>query len=505
MEQNKPSPISILRGRSPRGWHRSAICFHILSGMICLSMMSFIIFCTHGGTFGTTQLFSGHCNRAVNINRAFQAVLALLAIGISVSFDFFIRLISSPTVEDLRQAHSKGHSFDIGVHSIRNVRQISHLRTFGWMILILLTVPIQWLFHSIIFACFSSTDYSRFAVSEAFTTGHDFAYPGVAFLGQNAFNETTGLQSQFDAILPGLRSASRDWERLEAKDCALAYSEELISRQTYRNVLLVVKAGPDADAQGWTSAKVWNHTRPPAYPGESISLYKPDLLNSLWSFDINCSVDTQSGWYSTCRTSYDDNSALEEFETPGVGYIYYTYPGEESVTEIPWTHSPLSPFNTSADFQSISVKYCLSEPYQAHCKIYASNFFLLLTLICILLGCTCSVLITYSSWYKETCQSLGDALQAFLKDGESFVQMPEVSTLGCYPNSEEYAVSRWTPVLKWKGTRSKWSQNVSTTTWIWIYVPIGIVLLGGSAILGSFSLFILQVTRPQLSGWFRRD
>jgi hypothetical protein len=446
-------------------------------------IISLIVFSTHDGVFGITQLFSGQCSRAININRVLQAVLALVAIGISVSFDFFMRLISSPTVDDLRKAHRKGQSFDIAVHSIRNVRQISPWRTFGWIMLIFLAVPIQWLFHSIAFVCFSRTEYSLFAVSEAFTTGQDFAYPGVAFLGQNAFEQTTELQSQLDEILPSLKSAAMEWETLEVKDCARAYSHEPDGLQRHRNVLLVVEAGPDADAKGWTGAEVWNHTRPPEYTGESISYYKPELLNSLWSFAIYCKVDHHwerlyiSMWSTSCKASYDGDATDSDLKTPDIFDAYY---GE--VSDIGWTHTPSSPFNTSAAFQNISVKYCISEPYQAPCKVYASNFFLLVTLFCIFLGCICSVLVTYSCWHKETCQSIGDALQAFLKDGESFIQVPGALTSDCNLNSGEPSVTRWTPVLKWKGTRSTWGQTASTTIWIWTCVPIVIFVFGGSAI-----------------------
>lgn len=487
MKQTRQTPASILQGRSPRNWYRSAIYFHTLSATICLSMIiSFIVSSTQGGAFGTTQLFSGHCDRAININRGLQAVLAVLAIGVSVSFDFFIRLISSPTVANLREAHIKGHSFDVAVHSIRNVRQISHWRTFGWIMLVLLAVPIQLLFHSIAFVCFSSTDYAYFAGSEAFITGQDFAYPGVAFYGHNAFDQTTGLQSKFDDILPGFQSASKEWERLDVRECARTYSQEPGGVQKHRNVLVVVEAGSDNDAKGWTGAEVWNGTRPPAYTLETLGYYDPNLLNSLWSFAIYCKIDRYMGrvdtemWHTSCKVSYDDNA---------VGWdIWSSY--NEKALQIYWTRTPDSAANRSPAFQNISVKYCLSEPYQAPCKVYVSNLFMLVTLSCVLLGFICSCLVTHSFWEKETCQSLGDALQVFLKDGGSFVQMPDTTNSGSNLGGGAASDSRWTPVLQWEGGRPRWGQAISTTTWVWIYVPIGISLVGGSAVLQIFNGYV---------------
>lgn len=487
MEKARQTPISILRGHSPRSWHRSAIYFHALSAIICVLMMiCFIVSSTHGGPFGTTQLFSGNCNRAININRVFQAVLAVLAIGISVSFDFFMRLISSPTVDNLREAHTKGHSFDIAVHSIRNVRQISRSRTVGWIMLVLLAAPIQWLFHSIAFVCFSSTDYAFLAVSEAFTIGQDFAYPGVAFYDQTAFNQTTGLQSQFDDILPCFKSASTDWERLGAEECARTYSQEPGGVQKHRNLLIVVEAGPDDDAKGWTGAEVWNRTMPPAYTLETLGHYDPDLLNSLWSFAIYCKINRHTDrtdtemWHTSCKVSYDDNA---------VGWDLWSIYKEVSLP-ISWIHGPDSASNTSAAFQNISVKYCLSEPYQAPCKVYVSNLFILVTLSCVFLGFICSGLVTHCFWNKDTCQSLGDALQVFLRDGGGFVQVPGALNSDSNLSGGAPSVHRWTPILKWEEGRPRWGQAISTTTWVWIYVPMGISLVAAPVVLLIFGWMV---------------
>lgn len=486
MEQTIKGLPSTRQGHNPRSWHSSAIGFLVLSVIISIIIFTcFPISSANAGPLGTTQLFSGLCSHAMNINKFLQAVLALLAIGISVSFDYFMRLVLSPTIDDLRHAHIQGQAFDIGVHSMRNLRQISHWRKFVWAFLISLAVLIQLLFHSIVFICFSSTDYSRFEVSEAFTAGQNFSYPGVGFLGHYAFDQAIGLHKQFNEILPSLQSASSDWEKLNVEDCARINSQEADGMQKHRNLILVVQTGSDIDARGWAGADVWNHTRQPAYANETHHYYDPNLVNSLWSFSlgINCDFEIsdwdyyEPTWRTTCGVSYDDDTNI----------IFPTMKIWDSDRGTPRTISStglaLPSARPSLAFQSIMVKYCLSEPYQAPCKIYTSNFFLLVSLICTLLGFIVSVLVSYYSWSRETCQSLGDALQVFLKDGKSFITVSGALSSGCNSNDGELPIARWTPVLKWKRTRPKWGQTVSTTIWVCTYVPIGVVVLGGITVL----------------------
>lgn len=441
----------------------------------------FIISAIRGGAVGTTELFSGECSHAVNINRVLQAVLALSAIGLSVSFDFFMRLASSPTMNDLREAHSQGESLDIAVHSLRNVRLISRWRTFGWITLILVAIPIQMFSHSIVFMAFSTTAYSRFFVSESFTTGQPFAYPGVALLGSVLEQD---VSSRFNEILPNFESGSSDWDRLEVSDCQRIYSGNLEGLQSHRNLLVVIETGPDTMAKGWIAAVVWNDTRFSVHGENSYSKHDSDLENSLWSFATYCEVNRVGSYDNSgstrCSLSYDDSG-------PSGTYTLEDW-GEGAFRDTPsmsWLSSPVDDSGLRVEFQTSRIKYCLSEPYSAPCKVYVSSFFLLVTMLCVFLGCTCSALISRSCRHKDTCQSLGDALQVLLKEGETFAQMPVSSPTGGNSESTEPAPTRWTPVIRWKEARPRLGQAISKRAWLWTYVPIGTLLLGGSAALGA--------------------
>lgn len=491
MARAKCSLGSTHGGRSSRAWHTSAIQFQAISTSICLVMITcFTVSSSRGGPVGTTELFSGECSHAVNINRVLQAVLALLAIGISVSSDFFMRLASSPTVDDLRQAHSQGRSLDIAVHSLQNVRYISHWRRLGWTTLVLLAVPIQLFSHSIAFISFSSTGYSRLLVSEAFTTGQPFAYPGVALLGSNL---TKMARSQFNEILPNFESASTEWDRLEVGECRHIYYQDLDGLQSHRNLLVVTETSPDTGAKGWIAAQVWMDC--PGHYDDSFSEYNSELENSLWSFAIYCDVD-RDGYYNNHETTLCSLSYKSH-----VSHMYgpETWAeGDFRDTSSYWLSGPIDGADMKVPFQTPRVKYCLSEPYSAPCKVYVSNFFLLVTMLCTLFGCTCSTLIARFCWHKETCQSIGDALQVFLEDGESFVQMPGALPAGCNSGGTAPSPARWTPMSKWEAARPRWGQAVSKSMWLGAYVPIGMLLLAGSAALGAMGKNLSQVPNPLL-------
>lgn len=496
MNKTKNSPNSTLCSHSLENWHKSAAWFLALLSSLCFTIfIFFIVLSTRGGPVGATELFSGPCGHAVNINRILQAVLALLAIGVSVSFDFFMRLVSAPTVDDLRKAHRQGRSLDIAVHSFRNVRRITRWRTLGWVILILLAIPIQLFFHSSTFICFSSTDFSVFLISEAFTMGQDVLYPGAAFAGWSVVQQDARLRSQFDQILPSLTSASHVWDRLELRDCLRTYGRDPEELQRHRNLLLVVETGPDADAKGWFGGYVWGYNRTPPHHGLSVDGYDNMLLNSLWSFSLSCKVDRDGNVDNrgsiSCKLPYENHGDELGQIDRGPGFA------DQRTEEDAWTiYGPAGAwenFSMPSSYHSQTVKYCLSEPYSAPCKVYVSNLFLLITMFCVLLGCICSVLISRFCWDKETCQSLGDALQAFLKHGETFSQLRDNSPYAFIPGSATPPRIQWTPICTWTKTRMLWGRTVSKTVWLWTYVPIVAILFGGSAALISQSQTVKQV------------
>lgn len=455
MARAKCSLVSIHGGQSSRTWHKSAVQLLGLSTSICLVMIiCFSISSSRGGAIEITKLFSGKCSHTDNINRALQAVLALLAIGISVSFDFFMRLVSSPTIDDLREAHSQGRSLDVAIHSFRNVRHISHWRTFAWVTLILLAVPIQLFSHSIAFVSVSTEGYTKVSISEACTTGQNFTSPGVALMRSLPTNRE---RSQFQDIPPDLESASTEWDKLEASDCGHIYSQDIERLKSHRNILVVMEAGPDADAkEGTIAAEVRNDTTLHAHDDND-----SELKDSLWSF-----VVYEIGRYMKCRLSYDNSDGLYPCAT-------------ESRVKI-----------TVRDALDFSPVYDVIPP---PCIVYVSNFFLMVTILCIILGCTCSAFVARFCWHKETCQSLGDALQVFLEEGETLVQMPGTLPAGCNSEGTAPPSTRWTPVSKWEEARPRWGQAISKSMWLGTYVPIAALLLGGSAALAALRQSIPQV------------
>lgn len=114
-------------------------------------------------------------------------------------------------------------------------------------------------------------------------------------------------------------------------------------------------------------------------------------------------------------------------------------------------------------YQTLAVKYCLSEPYSAPCKVFVSSPFLLISLFCVLLGSLLSGVVSWFHWRKETCQCLGDALKVFMLHG------PGISRTSS------------TGLIVWKDTTERWGRVVSRRMWLWTYIPIGVFLMGGTA------------------------
>lgn len=199
----------------------------------------------------------------------------------------------------------------------------------------------------------------------------------------------------------------------------------------------------------------------------------------MWSF---------SPMYTTSRSGSGDNTIWTDCNTAGLGLfdLPEVDPGFEDSDEwhISWhvaenelyppSNETLGSDNIYPEYRTVSVRSCLSEPYSAPCKVFASGPFLLISLLCVLFGSLLSVLVSSFHWRKESCQCLGDDLKVFMTHGPDIAR-----TSGTEP-------------MVWKGTKKRWGQVVSRRMWLWTYIPIGVFLVGGTIVLCVFGSSSLQ-------------
>lgn len=470
------------RAEGPANWRSRAVLLLLWAIIVLLAFVACVVIsAARGGKHGTgdLDLYSGKCSHAKNAHRGLQAALAVIALSLSICFEFFLRLACAPTVADLRRAHRNGRSLDIGIHSLRNMRYISSSRRLLWLFLLLSAISLQVLLHSTTFVISSQTAYSQFIVGQNFTSSGALIYPGVIPEGRRVFNSGLGVRSKFDQLLPGLLSAPSRWDRLEADECREKYFGDPSTLQGHRDVIIVAKA------QGWKGAEVWKSAIPSTYPDNAAHEYDPSAVNSLWRFAITCTprrVDDDSGNMSPfcCSSPY----CLDLFEQLIIKTDYYLTPWDSLWTSDKWEGRSLVPFWTpkhiNPAFHSLPIDHCLSEPYPAQCKLVASASFLLINMACVLVGCASSALIAWVCWNYESCQVIGDALQAFMKNSDLVIDSSaykrshmELSTKLSMTNTTARRMGR-------RIVTGRLGQVVSLKMWLWTYIPFALFILGVS-------------------------
>ena len=133
--------------------------------------------------------------------------------------------------------------------------------------------------------------------------------------------------------------------------------------QHYQNLVIVVEARPNTSATRWTGAKVWNGSLPISYTNISQSTYDPNALNTLWYLQPYCYHGICSG-----RIGYG-----------GV----FTLPQDYDF--VPWKFQWVESYISSGDlstalsfspaYDAATGLYCLAKPFDAPCKIEATNVF----------------------------------------------------------------------------------------------------------------------------------
>jgi hypothetical protein len=100
----------------------------------------------HDG-FGT--LYEGECNISARLNTAAHVVLNILASLFLGAGNFCMQVLVAPTPEEVREQHARNESFDIGTHSLQNLRNIHSRRRLLWIGLGLIST----LLHLVLVLC----------------------------------------------------------------------------------------------------------------------------------------------------------------------------------------------------------------------------------------------------------------------------------------------------------------------------------------------------------------
>ncbi|CAJ0541351.1 Ff.00g080070.m01.CDS01 [Fusarium sp. VM40] len=387
-----------------------------LSLIATLITSLYVINDENASPWGQTLLFKGQCKTVSRISLWAHLGINIVATGVLASSNFFMQALVAPTRSEVDKVHASGKWLEIGVPSIGNIRRISRWSVLLWFLFSMSSVPLHLIFNGCILESKASNGFTLVMVSESFLDGapHKMPYVTSPFVRQISDDEWLNT-----TILDIYRSVSQDstqaWEKIHFDECMHRYNNTDQPLTKYRHVIMVITNG--TSTTGWTRRQVMNNvTLTEMFSGWNGSDDR-DVVNSLW-------------WSQKYYRSGTRN---------GNGYLDYTkisdaLPSTNDAKDMMPNLNPVSGEIVMRDYfyrpayQDMQVQYCLSERFQAPCRLTVSNPLLLVvcimcifkTLLCIL------VLVVGLRLQKDDSSPLitpGDAIA-------SFIVRPDLETKG---------------------------------------------------------------------------
>ena len=404
----------------------------------------------------------GNCDRVKRTDLYLHLLINVLSTSLLGASNYCMQYLSSPTRNEIDQAHQSNQWLDVGVPSIRNLWRISSIRRSLWLVLAISSAPLHLLYNSAIFSTLSYQEYTVFAVTQPFFSGgswnmnvayndSDYAPAGNFFAATPDINYTSDKPDHVQHIVPGtdpndvkgpdypeayeerlkfLQAGHTDSVvRLENKDCIAEYSPAVVSN--YGDLLVVTNASfPDLGTLiGWSAEM------------------DAGYLNSVGSDSWIC----PTGWQG-CRTK----NFAEDWIWEG----------------------------------NVSISYCLARHVEPHCETQFSIVILVIVVMCNVLKVGCIAITVFRSDLQPLV-TLGDAIASFL-------DIPDATTVGmCLAedttfkkrkaknqNQNQYqyhGTTRESEFLEqqpqeYKGRRRFWFAAPGWKRWLLIYITCFIAL-----------------------------
>lgn len=347
------------------GWPVGALGSAIMATLAFLLNLTILIWVSSTLKFeeGIAQVFAGDCHHAEQINTwahfGINAVSAMLLSG----SNYCMQILSAPTRKEIDIAHARRKWVDVGVPSVRNLKNVATWKLVMWWLLGLSSLPLHLLYNSVAFLSLSTNEYDIVFATKEFVEGGP----------QSTYNKTRFPD------LESIQNRARTWDRLERAECINAYATEFLS--TRRNLVAVVIENTKNENQSvkrvvpehfWINMDTPNSFNPYnwiCYAEDSISRYGYELSDFRYRF--HCSA------------------LLPKVRANAERWHSYGW----------------------------DIDYCLSEQVAGKCCVNFSLFIMIVVMVCNVEKALLMFLITFVLKDKPLI-TIGDAIDSFLNDSD---------------------------------------------------------------------------------------
>ncbi|KAH8897298.1 hypothetical protein GQ53DRAFT_837952 [Thozetella sp. PMI_491] len=517
------------------GWRRTAAVNTVLGIALCAVLATILIrsAALAGSVDRNLIFYHGSCTTSGRLNLGLHLIINIASTCVIASSNYFVQVLSSPTRQEIDNAHRQFRSLEIGVPSLRNIGHISHLKAALCALFVLSSVPIHVLFNSAVFETdYQGAGFFMAMATEDFVSGRDSAmlgasliYPGALEISHVAYpdmelpmdltyaaawgslvdlSQFLNRSSDVAQSISSLSSSALSWTRLDAQACRAQYGT-CTPRRDYGDVVLILDSRfqrdaemPQSNSAGFVVDDIFNLTEaavfynPRNYSTSEVRAYwdqfwPVDQPNPLW-FSASCKIDALVGLDSTCYHSCARPLNAPRFEVDSRDPTSWSIP-LELYSALPknglldlWSETTIEErpaFNGTniGPEAHLEVTHCYAQPLQFTCKVALSNaiFFavtaaVIFKVVLALLACTLV--------RGDPLVTPGDAMA-------SFITHPDRTTEGraavIMPGGSQELRDSWVncPVgLKWcNGGRPRIGAGIPILPWLRTYALLTVVLV----------------------------
>ena len=371
-----------------------------------LTLWASVKYGLHGGL---ATLQEGSCQKTKELSLWLHLMINILSTILLSASNYCMQCLASPSREEVDQAHRRHVWLDIGVPSVRNLRQVSWFKITLWWLLAISGVPLHLMYNSAVFSSLSSVEYTVYAGSTDLLAGNNIDWS----------SPIPGSSNTLEVV----RNAS-NWQKLDNQACIEAYGRPFVSA---RGDLLAVTADV-------------NSSQPVVFISEQGSGADSNFLQS--PFAWVCGVGGPSGSTSTC----DVNTVLHNT----TGWRLAVDPSSNVNVNNSYYGIPTP---------SVAVDHCLSVPMEERCRLQFSLAIMLIVISCNVMKAVCMLLTLYYH-NSQPLVTLGDAVSSFLKHRDPITEEM------CLAGKAKFLANDWTKgALTWQPRRHRWFAAASPRRW----------------------------------------
>ncbi|PNP59301.1 hypothetical protein FNYG_14948 [Fusarium nygamai] len=374
---------------------------------------------------GQSLLFEGNCDMSYRISLWVHLAINIVGTGVLASSNYFMQSLAAPTRREIDKQHAAGRWAEIGVQSIRNFGFLGWRKILFWSLFSLSSVPLHLIFNGCVLESKGTNGFAVLLGAESLTSGGWDSHWSIASAAVEAAGGYTVYDSEgtLKHIHKSLKANETDgnWVPIGFDECMKRYNSPETALTHWRHVIMVMYPFPYRPnaTSGWKPKQVLQKA-------VVANMTDTDVVNPLWAVDYFIRTGRpqyrpdwylwpSNGSYGYISDPGGRNVTIEDTVTQYVKGIW-PFDNLQNVFDVRSGLIVMDYEYVRPEYRVMLVDHCVSEKYEAPCRVSIANSLLLIVCIMCVFKCVlCFLVLKFRVWGNENpLMTTGDAIASFI-------------------------------------------------------------------------------------------